>query len=99
MNMKNKIYSACDQRICNCPEWVVLKNKFIIVDDWNKVAFIDLQRVDDYLLGANFSANASGVTLCFPYTEQHRIDLTKTQFDKLKKDWAKYKKENKIGDE
>jgi hypothetical protein len=85
-------------KCCNydehCPEWTVLKNKFIIVDDWNNIKALDLEYVDTFLSGAYFEHNSKGVKLFYP-NNYSSIHLTRTQYNDLLKQWAKYKKKNK----
>ncbi|NCC71340.1 hypothetical protein EOM09_07205 [bacterium] len=86
--------SCCnyDQR---CPEWTVIKNKFIIVDDWNETLECNLNDVDEILNEFNNSKNASGTYLIISINNSFRhIHMQKNQLEKLKKDWADFKKKN-----
>jgi len=94
-----KIKSCCnyDQ---NCPEWTVIKNKFILVDDWNTCVSQELENVDMWLDYADKCKNANGVKLQNSYLNESgnliyiSAKMTQDQLEKLKKDWAKWKKDN-----
>ena len=91
----SKLYTACDQRICNCPEWTVVKNKFIMVDDWNASIIINLCDVDSVITSAIYEPNAAGVILYHAtYTDFYKVVMTKDQLKQFVKDWQKFNKKN-----
>lgn len=98
-------------KCCNyderCPEWTVIKNKFILVDDWNNTIYMNLGEVDDILPQAIFKSNARGVIINKINTEGLypgdlvdnksllSVYMTKTQYNDLVNQWKKFKKKNK----
>lgn len=93
----NKINTSCDKKICNGPEWAVVKNKFIIVDDWNEHLVLNLNEVDDWLESYENLPNAEGVqsNLNFCLRGNLNLAITSSQLKTLKKRWEDWKNKHK----
>jgi hypothetical protein len=82
----------------NCPEWTVLKEKFIITDDYGNIEIFSLSLIDEIL---SSSKNSMNLTVDKNDPDKlyslygTKIKMTKQQFEALKEQWSEYKSNNK----
>ena len=90
--------SVCCNYDEHCPEWTVIKNKLIIVDDWNDYLVCDLDRVDDmFCCCVTECKNTNGIEIDYTDNDQNHfiIAMVQKQFKQLIKDWEKFYNKNK----
>ncbi len=82
----------------NCPEWTVIKNKFILIDDWNDYLVCDLEYVDSmFIFNTTKCKNTNGIEIKYKNQNDNEfyVAMTQKQYDELLKSWDKFKKKNK----